>query len=302
MIFILMGCSVFMTSVLKLQAVRPGLNGCCHSYWFLNDNHQLFCQVVTKTKFLEERSASYLMVWAPFGQSGDRKKKFHPPSGHPLGAVIGVADLVIKTNEQWFNRFDEDLALLLHLLWNQHCTFSLIRRFHELSSDPTWPLDDDVPHEGIRAGVAAVVTRAGASGEIHPLFAEFHIQPRSLPEDPPMVRQATDGECACTDTTCPSQAILNTHRLQHPRQVLQRTTRGVGPDEDIILATTWLTISASAPDLQRMLMLAIQHPRIRPHRSHLGAAVAMLMTSQTYATHVETRPKGWKIPTPQDSL
>ncbi|KAG7278952.1 hypothetical protein CRUP_036603 [Coryphaenoides rupestris] len=74
--------------------------------------------------------------------------------------VIGVAELVNKTNGPWFNRFDEDLATAFSI----YCGISIAH------------VSDEEVSKLLVVGVEPVK-------EIHSCFAEFTYTPRSLPDD-----------------------------------------------------------------------------------------------------------------------
>uniref|UniRef100_A0A8C7GB02 Phosphodiesterase n=1 Tax=Oncorhynchus kisutch TaxID=8019 RepID=A0A8C7GB02_ONCKI len=100
--------------------------------------------------------------------------------------VIGVAELVNKTNGPWFNRFDEDLATAFSIYCGISIAHSLLyKKVHEAQFRSHLANEMMMYHMKVSAEEVAqlLVTGLEPVEEIHPLFAEFTYTPRSLPDD-----------------------------------------------------------------------------------------------------------------------
>ncbi|KAI1893965.1 hypothetical protein AGOR_G00129090 [Albula goreensis] len=100
--------------------------------------------------------------------------------------VIGVAELVNKTNGPWFNRFDEDLATAFSIYCGISIAHSLLyKKVHEAQFRSHLANEMMMYHMKVSE---EEVTKLLVNGlepvdEIHPNFAEFTYTPRSLPDD-----------------------------------------------------------------------------------------------------------------------
>uniref|UniRef100_A0AAR2JTE0 Phosphodiesterase n=1 Tax=Pygocentrus nattereri TaxID=42514 RepID=A0AAR2JTE0_PYGNA len=107
------------------------------------------------------------------------------------GEVIGVAELVNKTNGPWFNRFDEDLATAFSIYCGISIAHSLLyKKVHEAQFRSHLANEMMMYHMKVcEEEVTKLLTSGIESVEkIHPSFAEFTYTPRSLPDDnTPMV-------------------------------------------------------------------------------------------------------------------
>ncbi|XP_064837602.1 cGMP-dependent 3',5'-cyclic phosphodiesterase-like [Oncorhynchus masou masou] len=102
------------------------------------------------------------------------------------GEVIGVAELVNKTNGPWFTRLDEDLATAFSIYCGISIAHSLLYKrvdeaqfrsqlANEMMKYHMMVSDEEVTRL-LTVGIQAV-------GEIHPRFSSFTYTPRSLSED-----------------------------------------------------------------------------------------------------------------------
>ncbi|KAK1786171.1 hypothetical protein P4O66_017881, partial [Electrophorus voltai] len=102
------------------------------------------------------------------------------------GEVIGVAELVNKTNGPWFNRFDEDLATAFSIYCGISIAHSLLyKRVHEAQFRSHLANEMMMYHMKVSE---EEVTRLLCGGiqpvqKIHQDFAQFTYTPRSLPDD-----------------------------------------------------------------------------------------------------------------------
>ncbi|KAJ8276686.1 hypothetical protein COCON_G00084380 [Conger conger] len=100
--------------------------------------------------------------------------------------VIGVAELVNKTNGPWFNRFDEDLATAFSIYCGISIAHSLLyKKVHEAQFRSHLANEMMMYHMKVSE---EEVTRLLSSGsrsvsQIHQCFAEFTYTPRSLPDE-----------------------------------------------------------------------------------------------------------------------
>uniref|UniRef100_A0AAR2LYI4 Phosphodiesterase n=1 Tax=Pygocentrus nattereri TaxID=42514 RepID=A0AAR2LYI4_PYGNA len=102
------------------------------------------------------------------------------------GEVIGVAELVNKTNGPWFNRFDEDLATAFSIYCGISIAHSLLyKKVHEAQFRSHLANEMMMYHMKVcEEEVTKLLTSGIESVEkIHPSFAEFTYTPRSLPDD-----------------------------------------------------------------------------------------------------------------------
>uniref|UniRef100_A0A8C7DHU4 Phosphodiesterase n=1 Tax=Oncorhynchus kisutch TaxID=8019 RepID=A0A8C7DHU4_ONCKI len=100
--------------------------------------------------------------------------------------VIGVAELVNKTNGPWFNRFDEDLATAFSIYCGISIAHSLLyKKVHEAQFRSHLANEMMMYHMKVSEQEVAQLLETGLEpvDEIHPLFAEFTYTPRSLPDD-----------------------------------------------------------------------------------------------------------------------
>ncbi|KAJ8280411.1 hypothetical protein GJAV_G00054240 [Gymnothorax javanicus] len=100
--------------------------------------------------------------------------------------VIGVAELVNKTNGPWFNRFDEDLATAFSIYCGISIAHSLLyKKVHEAQFRSHLANEMMMYHMKVSEEEVTklLVTGVEPVDEIHPNFAEFTYTPRSLPDD-----------------------------------------------------------------------------------------------------------------------
>ncbi|XP_029028377.1 cGMP-dependent 3',5'-cyclic phosphodiesterase isoform X2 [Betta splendens] len=100
--------------------------------------------------------------------------------------VIGVAELVNKTNGPWFNRFDEDLATAFSIYCGISIAHSLLyKRVHEAQFRSTLANEMMMYHMKVSEEEVSklLVTGIEPVKEIHPCYAEFTYTPRSLLDD-----------------------------------------------------------------------------------------------------------------------
>ncbi|KAJ8267001.1 hypothetical protein GJAV_G00137090 [Gymnothorax javanicus] len=111
---------------------------------------------------------------------------------HPLfyrgmdDKVIGVAELVNKTNGPWFNRFDEDLATAFSIYCGISITHSLLyKKVHEAQFRSHLANEMMMYHMKVSEEEVVKLLSSGSRpvSEIHPCFAEFSYTPRSLPDE-----------------------------------------------------------------------------------------------------------------------
>ncbi|XP_030632661.1 cGMP-dependent 3',5'-cyclic phosphodiesterase [Chanos chanos] len=102
------------------------------------------------------------------------------------GEVIGVAELVNKTNGPWFNRFDEDLATAFSIYCGISIAHSLLyKKVHEAQFRSHLANEMMMYHMKVSDEEVSKLLTNGIQPveEIHPSFAEFTYTPRSLPDD-----------------------------------------------------------------------------------------------------------------------
>ncbi|KAL6472023.1 hypothetical protein MHYP_G00206730 [Metynnis hypsauchen] len=100
--------------------------------------------------------------------------------------VIGVAELVNKTNGPWFNRFDEDLATAFSIYCGISIAHSLLyKRVHEAQFRSHLANEMMMYHMKVSEEEVTKLLTSGIESveKIHPSFAEFTYTPRSLPDD-----------------------------------------------------------------------------------------------------------------------
>ncbi|KAJ7995327.1 hypothetical protein DPEC_G00243400 [Dallia pectoralis] len=100
--------------------------------------------------------------------------------------VIGVAELVNKTNGPWFNRFDEDLATAFSIYCGISIAHSLLyKKVHEAQFRSHLANEMMMYHMKVSEEEVTHLLVNGLEpvSEIHPTFAEFTYTPRSLPDD-----------------------------------------------------------------------------------------------------------------------
>ncbi|KAL0973490.1 hypothetical protein UPYG_G00204670 [Umbra pygmaea] len=100
--------------------------------------------------------------------------------------VIGVAELVNKTNGPWFNRFDEDLATAFSIYCGISIAHSLLyKKVHEAQFRSHLANEMMMYHMKVSEEEVTHLLSNGLEpvSEIHPCFAEFTYTPRSLPDD-----------------------------------------------------------------------------------------------------------------------
>ncbi|XP_019904328.3 cGMP-dependent 3',5'-cyclic phosphodiesterase isoform X4 [Esox lucius] len=100
--------------------------------------------------------------------------------------VIGVAELVNKTNGPWFNRFDEDLATAFSIYCGISIAHSLLyKKVHEAQFRSHLANEMMMYHMKVSEEEVTQLLVNGLEpvSEIHPSFAEFTYTPRSLPDD-----------------------------------------------------------------------------------------------------------------------
>lgn len=100
--------------------------------------------------------------------------------------VIGVAELVNKTNGPWFNRFDEDLATAFSIYCGISIAHSLLyKRVHEAQDRSHLANEMMMYHMKVSEEEVTKLLVSGVEPvmDIDPCFAEFTYTPRSLPDD-----------------------------------------------------------------------------------------------------------------------
>ncbi|XP_036392282.1 cGMP-dependent 3',5'-cyclic phosphodiesterase isoform X1 [Megalops cyprinoides] len=100
--------------------------------------------------------------------------------------VIGVAELVNKTNGPWFNRFDEDLATAFSIYCGISIAHSLLyKKVHEAQFRSHLANEMMMYHMKVSEEEVTKLLSNGIEpvAKIHPNFAEFTYTPRSLPDD-----------------------------------------------------------------------------------------------------------------------
>ncbi|XP_064206882.1 cGMP-dependent 3',5'-cyclic phosphodiesterase-like isoform X2 [Anguilla rostrata] len=96
--------------------------------------------------------------------------------------VIGVAELVNKTNGPWFNRFDEDLATAFSIYCGISIAHSLLyKKVHEAQFRSH--LANEMMMYHMKVSEEEVTKLLSTGFEMHPCFAEFSYTPRSLPDE-----------------------------------------------------------------------------------------------------------------------
>ncbi|XP_063060391.1 cGMP-dependent 3',5'-cyclic phosphodiesterase [Engraulis encrasicolus] len=102
------------------------------------------------------------------------------------GEVIGVAELVNKTNGPWFNRFDEDLATAFSIYCGISIAHSLLyKRVHEAQFRSTLANEMMMYHMNVTEDEVGRLLSRGLTQThtLHPAFDQFAYTPRSLPDD-----------------------------------------------------------------------------------------------------------------------
>ncbi|XP_039525995.1 cGMP-dependent 3',5'-cyclic phosphodiesterase isoform X2 [Pimephales promelas] len=100
--------------------------------------------------------------------------------------VIGVAELVNKTNGPWFNRFDEDLATAFSIYCGISIAHSLLyKKVHEAQFRSHLANEMMMYHMKVSEEEVTKLLSTGIEPVqvIHPNFAEFVYTPRSLSDD-----------------------------------------------------------------------------------------------------------------------
>nr|XP_023648140.1 cGMP-dependent 3',5'-cyclic phosphodiesterase [Paramormyrops kingsleyae] len=100
--------------------------------------------------------------------------------------VIGVAELVNKTNGPWFSRFDEDLATAFSIYCGISIAHSLLyKKVHEAQYRSRLSNEMMMYHMKVSDEEVIKLLSNGIEpvDEIDPSFAEFTYTPRSLPDD-----------------------------------------------------------------------------------------------------------------------
>uniref|UniRef100_A0A8D0CLI3 Phosphodiesterase n=1 Tax=Scleropages formosus TaxID=113540 RepID=A0A8D0CLI3_SCLFO len=100
--------------------------------------------------------------------------------------VIGVAELVNKTNGPWFNRFDEDLATAFSIYCGISIAHSLLyKKVHEAQFRSHLANEMMMYHMKVSDEEVSKLLASGIEPvrKIHPSFAEFTYTPRSLPDE-----------------------------------------------------------------------------------------------------------------------
>ncbi|KAJ8347833.1 hypothetical protein SKAU_G00264220 [Synaphobranchus kaupii] len=100
--------------------------------------------------------------------------------------VIGVAELVNKTNGPWFNRFDEDLATAFSIYCGISIAHSLLyKKVHEAQFRSHLANEMMMYHMKVSEEEVTKLLSNGSMSvsEIHPCFAEFTYTPRSLADE-----------------------------------------------------------------------------------------------------------------------
>ncbi|KAM9468762.1 cGMP-dependent 3',5'-cyclic phosphodiesterase isoform 4-T4 [Clarias gariepinus] len=102
------------------------------------------------------------------------------------GDVIGVAELVNKTNGPWFNRFDEDLATAFSIYCGISIAHSLLyKRVHEAQFRSHLANEMMMYHMKVCEEEVVRLLMRGIDPvhTLHPNFSQFTYTPRSLPDD-----------------------------------------------------------------------------------------------------------------------
>uniref|UniRef100_A0AAY4EN36 Phosphodiesterase n=1 Tax=Denticeps clupeoides TaxID=299321 RepID=A0AAY4EN36_9TELE len=102
------------------------------------------------------------------------------------GEVIGVAELVNKTNGPWFNRFDEDLATAFSIYCGISIAHSLLyKKVHEAQFRSHLANEMMMYHMKVSEEEVTKLLSVGTPPvqQIHPSFAQFTYTPRSLPDE-----------------------------------------------------------------------------------------------------------------------
>ncbi|TRY93028.1 hypothetical protein DNTS_009487 [Danionella cerebrum] len=100
--------------------------------------------------------------------------------------IIGVAELVNKTNGPWFNRFDEDLATAFSIYCGISIAHSLLyKKVHEAQFRSHLANEMMMYHMKVSEEEVTKLLQPGVEcvRSIHTHFAEFTYTPRSLPDD-----------------------------------------------------------------------------------------------------------------------
>uniref|UniRef100_A0A673HDD3 Phosphodiesterase n=1 Tax=Sinocyclocheilus rhinocerous TaxID=307959 RepID=A0A673HDD3_9TELE len=100
--------------------------------------------------------------------------------------VIGVAELVNKTNGPWFSRFDEDLATAFSIYCGISIAHSLLyKKVHEAQFRSHLANEMMMYHMKVSEEEVTKLLHSGIEPvqKIHPDFSEFTYTPRSLPDD-----------------------------------------------------------------------------------------------------------------------
>uniref|UniRef100_A0A8C2A137 Phosphodiesterase n=1 Tax=Cyprinus carpio TaxID=7962 RepID=A0A8C2A137_CYPCA len=100
--------------------------------------------------------------------------------------VIGVAELVNKTNGPWFNRFDEDLATAFSIYCGISIAHSLLyKKVHEAQFRSHLANEMMMYHMKVSEEEVTKLLHSGIEPvqKIHPDFSEFTYTPRSLMDD-----------------------------------------------------------------------------------------------------------------------
>ncbi|XP_060799395.1 cGMP-dependent 3',5'-cyclic phosphodiesterase isoform X5 [Neoarius graeffei] len=102
------------------------------------------------------------------------------------GDVIGVAELVNKTNGPWFNRFDEDLATAFSIYCGISIAHSLLyKKVHEAQFRSHLANEMMMYHMKVSEEEVSRLLMRGIESvhSLHPSFSQFTYTPRSLPDD-----------------------------------------------------------------------------------------------------------------------
>uniref|UniRef100_A0A673LI26 Phosphodiesterase n=1 Tax=Sinocyclocheilus rhinocerous TaxID=307959 RepID=A0A673LI26_9TELE len=125
--------------------------------------------------------------------------------------VIGVAELVNKTNGPWFNRFDEDLATAFSIYCGISIAHSLLyKKVHEAQFRSHLANEMMMYHMKVSEEEVTKLLHSGIEPvqKIHPDFSEFTYTPRSLPDDSTpltsciMLLEMEDFICSCCCRFC----------------------------------------------------------------------------------------------------
>ncbi|XP_031428800.1 cGMP-dependent 3',5'-cyclic phosphodiesterase [Clupea harengus] len=102
------------------------------------------------------------------------------------GVVIGVAELVNKTDGPWFNRFDEQLATAFSIYCGISIAHSLLyKKVHEAQVRSTLANEMMMYHMNVTEEEVGRLLSTGIQSihNIDPAFSQFTYTPRSLPDD-----------------------------------------------------------------------------------------------------------------------